>query len=163
MYRCSTVPPVYLVCSSSCSASASKGSSVKPPAAARSWCSTAPRPSRPEGCPGNACGLLGEAVGGALGRCRFEVVEVAGVFLELHQPRADMVEQLHRQRAAGRRVHALAVIGEVAHHLVQAVHADGGEVIAQRAEVALGVRVEPGIHVVLDHLALDLQALPRHV
>src|SRR3546814_6983051 len=30
MYRCSTVPPVYLHCSSSCSSRASNGSSVKP-------------------------------------------------------------------------------------------------------------------------------------
>ena len=30
MYRCSTVPPVYFDCSSSCRASASNGSSVNP-------------------------------------------------------------------------------------------------------------------------------------
>ena len=33
--------------------------------------------------------------------------------------------------------------------------------IAQGAEVTLGV--EPGIHMLLDDLALDLQALPRHL
>ncbi len=35
--------------------------------------------------------------------------------------------------------------------------------IAQGAEVTLGVGVEPGIHMLLDDLALDLQALPRHL
>ncbi len=35
--------------------------------------------------------------------------------------------------------------------------------IAQCAQITLGVGVEPGIHMVLDDLALDLQTLPRHV
>ncbi len=57
---------------------------------------------------------------------------------------------------------ALLVIGEIAQHFVQAIHADGGEVIAQGAQVALGVGVqETGIHMMLDDLALDLQALFR--
>jgi hypothetical protein len=37
--------------------------------------------------------FLGEAVGGALGRRGFQVVEVAGGFLEFDHARADVVEQ----------------------------------------------------------------------
>ncbi|MNT97360.1 hypothetical protein D3C72_2396700 [compost metagenome] len=60
-------------------------------------------------------------------------------------------------------VHALLVVAEIAQHFMQAVDADGREVIAQGAQVALGVGVQAGVHVVLDHLALDLQALHRQL
>ncbi len=55
------------------------------------------------------------------------------------------------------------VAGEVADHLVDAVHAYGGEMIAQGAEIALGVGEQAVVHQALDLLALDLQAVARHV
>jgi hypothetical protein len=55
------------------------------------------------------------------------------------------------------------VAREVADHLVDAVDADGREVVAQGAEIALGVGEEAVVHQALDFLALDLQAVARHV
>ena len=52
----------------------------------------------------------------------------------------------------------LAIAGEVADHFVDAIDAERGEVIAQRAEIALGVREQAVVHVALDNLALDFQA-----
>ena len=84
--------------------------------------------------------LLGKTIGCALGRRRFEVVQVPGLLLELdHALRA-------RGRAAGGecvtpvRGDVVAVGGEVADHLVDAIHPDGREMIAQGSEVTLGVR-----------------------
>ena len=48
--------------------------------------------------------------------------------------------------------------GEVADHLVDAVHAERREVIAESPEIALRIREKLVVHVPLDHLALDLQA-----
>ena len=53
----------------------------------------------------------------------------------------------------------VGVAREVTDHLVHAVDADGGEVVVQVAEVALGVGEEPVIHVVLNRFTLCLQAL----
>ncbi len=103
--------------------------------------------------------FLGEAVGGALGRRGLQVVQVPGLLLELDHARADVIEQALGEGVALGRGDVLGVGGEVADHLVDAVDADGGEVVAQGAQIALGVGKQPGIHVALDHLALDLQAV----
>ncbi|MCY1281674.1 hypothetical protein D9M69_601110 [compost metagenome] len=87
---------------------------------------------------------------------------MAAFLLELHQLCPHMVQQAKRQLPPRLGMHAFAVGGEIAHHLVQPVHANGGEMVAQRAEVAPGVGIETGVHVMLDHLALDLQALEGH-
>ncbi len=81
---------------------------------------------------------------------------MAGFFLKAHQLFPHMVEQIDGQTPSGLGVQAFAVLGVVAHHLVQPIHANGGEMVAQRAQVSLGVGIQPGIHVVLNHLALDL-------
>lgn len=70
-----------------------------------------------------------------------------------------MVEQPHRERMAPWRGDVLAVGGEVADHLVDAVDAERGEMIAQRAEIALAVRKQPVVHVALHDFALDLQTV----
>ena len=51
-----------------------------------------------------------------------------------------------------------ASLREVADHLVDAVYAQRGEEVAQRAQIALGIREQAVVHVALDHFALDLQA-----
>jgi hypothetical protein len=51
-----------------------------------------------------------------------------------------MVEQTHREGVAPRRGDVLAVGGEVADHLIDAVNAKRGEMIAQRAEITLAGR-----------------------
>ena len=54
---------------------------------------------------------------------------------------------------------SFAVVREVAHHLVDAVHAQRAEVVAQRAQVAFGVGNRPWSIKPLNQLALGLQAL----
>ena len=103
--------------------------------------------------------LFREPVGRAFGGCRLEVVEVARRLLELHHPRPDVVEEARRELLAPGGRDVLGTRGVVADHLVDAVHTDGREVVAQRAEVALGVGEEPRVHVTLDHLAFDLEAV----
>ena len=163
MYRCSTVPPVYFVCSSSCRVERLErivGEADR--AAASCWCSTgSPAVPACEDVGPALAVLLGEAVRGALGGRRLEVVHVAGLFLERDDARAHVVEQPHRERVARGRRDVVGVAREVADHLVDAVDADGREVVAQRAEVALGVREEPLVDQPLDHLALDLEAVAR--
>jgi hypothetical protein len=51
------------------------------------------------------------------------------------------------------------IVGEVAHHLVDAVHAQCAEVVAQGAQIPLGVGEQALVHEPLDELALGLQAL----
>ncbi len=103
--------------------------------------------------------LLGEAVGGALGRRGLQVVEVTGFLLERHHAVAHVVEQPHHQRMAARVGDVVGVGAEVARHLVEAVHAQRAEVVAQRAQIAPGVRKQALVDEALDDLALDLQAL----
>ena len=56
------------------------------------------------------------------------------------------------------------VAREVADHLVDAVHADGREVVGQPAgQVALRVREEPVLDVPVDHLALELERVAREL
>ena len=78
-------------------------------------------------------------------------------------PRAHPVEQAHGQRLARVDGDVVPVVGEVADHLVDAVHPDGGEVVAQGPEIALGIGEEPGVQVTLDDLALDLQAVAGQI
>ena len=53
--------------------------------------------------------------------------------------------------------------GEVAHHLIHAVNADGGEVVVEVAQVAARVGEESAVHVVLDGRALLFQGVGRKV
>ena len=84
---------------------------------------------------------------------------MAGFFLEAHQGGPHMVEQVQGKLAPGGGVHALAIGAEVAQHLVDAIQADGREVVTQGAQIPFGVGVQAIVHMVLDDLALDLQAL----
>ena len=62
-----------------------------------------------------------------------------------------------------RRRDVLGVVREVADHLIHAVHADRREMIAQRAEIALGIGEKPLINMALNDLALDLKACLREI
>ena len=103
--------------------------------------------------------LLGEAVGGALGRGGLEVVEVAGGLLELDHLVAHVVQEAHAHGVAARVGQVVGVVGEVADHLVHAVDAQGGEVVVQGAQVALGEGEQAGVDVVLDDGALELEGV----
>ena len=89
--------------------------------------------------------FAGEAVAGAFGGGGLQVVEVAGFFLEVDEAGTHVVEQLHGHFVAGGGGDVLFVVGEVAHHFVDAVDADGGEVVVEASEVALGVGVEAAV------------------
>ena len=103
--------------------------------------------------------LLGEAVGGALGRGGLEVVEVAGGLLELDHLVAHVVQEAHAHGVAARVGQVVGVVGEVANHLVHAVDAQGGEVVVQGAQVPLGEGEQAGVDVVLDDGALELEGV----
>ena len=102
---------------------------------------------------------LRETVGRAFGGGCLEVVHVAGGFLELDHALTDVVEDCAAHVESRGIGDVVGVAREVADHLVHAVDADGGEVVVQVAEVALGVGEEPVIHVVLNRFTLCFQAL----
>ena len=82
-----------------------------------------------------------------------------GVLLEFGHAPAYVIQQAKCHGMAFGVGDVLCIPGEVADHFVDTVDAQGGEVIAQGAQIALGVGEQPGIHVLLDHLALDLQTV----
>ena len=86
---------------------------------------------------------------------------MAGFFLKRHHLRPQPVEHPKRQRLARFGGDILGIGGEIAHHLVQPVHAERREVIAQRAKVAFRIGKQPRIDMALDHLALDFKAGAR--
>ena len=142
MYRCSTVPPVYFVCSSSCRVERLERVVGEADRQLRaSSCSTASRACPPAGCPGQRfrSSLANRYVVPSAGVAS-RLYMWPGLLLERDDPRAQVVEQAHGERVAPRRGDVVVVAGEVADHLVDAVDADRREVVAQRAEVALGVR-----------------------
>ena len=69
--------------------------------------------------------LLGEAVGGALGRGGLQVVQVAGGLLEVHHPGADVVEDPRAHVVTAGVGQVVGVVGEIADHLIHAVDAEG--------------------------------------
>ncbi|ETJ02804.1 MAG: hypothetical protein Q605_AUC00935G0002, partial [Actinomyces urogenitalis DORA_12] len=103
--------------------------------------------------------LLGEAVGRALGGGGLQVVEVTGGLLEGDHHLAHVIEDAHAHGVAARVGDVVGVSGEVADHLVHAVDADGGEVVVQRAQPALGEGEQTSVDVVLDDGALELQGV----
>ncbi|MEN9467558.1 MAG: hypothetical protein RL081_1559, partial [Pseudomonadota bacterium] len=84
---------------------------------------------------------------------------MAGLVLEFEHAGAHMVQQANGKGVAPFGADVFTVLREIADHLVDAVHPQRGEMVAQRAQVALGVREQAVVHVALDHLALDLQAV----
>ena len=88
---------------------------------------------------------------------------MAGLLLEFHHPLPHVVEDAQRELPPERRGDVLGVLREIPDALVDPVDPDRGKVVAQRAEVALRERVEPAVHIFLDDLALDFQALAGEV
>ncbi len=70
-----------------------------------------------------------------------------------------MIEQAQSERVAPVAGNGVRIVGKVAHHFVDAIDAQRGEMVAQGAQVTLGVGEQPLVHQSLDQLALDLQAL----
>ncbi len=81
-----------------------------------------------------------------------------GLLLETGEQRAAVVEQAQGERPARVGGDVLPTESKVADHLVDAVHAEGGEMVSQGAEVALGEGEQALVHEALDGLAFDLQA-----
>ena len=74
-----------------------------------------------------------------------------------------MVQQTDGKRIAEFCRDIFLVIGEIPDHFIDAVDTDGGEMVLQPAEVTLGERIQPIVHQALDDLALDFQAVLRHI
>ena len=90
--------------------------------------------------------VLGEAVRGALGRRGLEVVQVAVLLLVVGQAGAHVVEHVLRERLRRLLRHVGAQPAGVQARLVHAHEADGAEVVLERAQVALRVRVARYFH-----------------
>src|SRR3989338_994027 len=109
--------------------------------------------------------LLREAVCYSLSRRGFQIVQIAGFFLILHQPVAQKVERLGRKRLALRSSDALSV--QIEQRFVHAYEPDGRKVVLPILavpffyfpQIKLGVRIKVCVGKLLQHLALDLKAL----
>lgn len=135
------MPPVYLVCRVDCRSKASNGSSVKPTGQLRRV-----------GIIGVFFGsglndafetffvFTGETVGRTLGRGGFEIVHVAGFFLNFNHFGTDVIQEFNGKILSPLVGNVVLVVGEVADHFIDTVDANGREVIAQRTEVAFGER-----------------------
>ena len=102
--------------------------------------------------------VLGKAVGGGLCRRGLQVIQIAVLLLVVGQTLAHVVEHL---AGKGLRLFAGQICLEplgVQTHFVHADQADGGEVIAKGAQVALGVGIKAVVHQLGDDGALGLQA-----
>ena len=106
--------------------------------------------------------FLREPVSRPLSRRRFEVIHVPGFGLELDHAAPDVIQNLQRESVPPVIRDVMFIVSEIPDHFIHAVHADRGEMIAERAEVTLGVRKEPLIHVALDHLSLHFKRITGH-
>lgn len=107
----------------------------------------------------------GEAVGGAFGGCRFQIVEIVGFFLVGSDPLAHVGENFFGE--------GLTFVGrdvgfeEIADRFIGADQADRGEMVFpilmkalfNIAKVELGVGVEPFLSELLDDFPLHFEAL----
>ena len=84
---------------------------------------------------------------------------MVGFGLKLHEPFTHVIQEPHRKGVAPVGCDVVGVAGEIADHLVDAVHTDRGEVVSECAEIALRVREKPLIDVALNDLTLDFQGL----
>ena len=87
---------------------------------------------------------------------------MAGTFLKFHHALPNVIQQTQGKAVSPRRAKILLVLGKVADHLVNAVNSQRGEVITQGAQIAACVGKQPLVHMLLDHRALDFQAVTTH-
>ena len=101
--------------------------------------------------------VLGEAVRGGFRRRRFEVEEVAVLFLIVRKPLPHMVEHAFGEFLRLFVRHVLSDPARVERRFVHAHEAYRGEVVGERAEVALRVGVQPLVQKFGDDGALGVE------
>ena len=107
--------------------------------------------------------VLGKAIGGGLGRGGLQIVEVSILLLIIAQPLPHVLQHPNGKVLRLLMGEVLAEPVGVQARLIHADEADGGKVIVEAAEVALGVGVQPLLHQPLDGGALDLQTAGGYV
>ncbi len=100
-----------------------------------------------------------ESVRRTLSGCGLQVVEMPRLLLDRHQSLPDVVQQVNRELSPPLIRDVMLAVREVGDALVDAVHADRAEVIAQAPEVALCVGKQAVIYTSLHCLALEFKAL----
>ena len=101
--------------------------------------------------------VLGEAVGSGLCRGGLQIEEVTVLLLVVAQPLPHMTQHLHGEGLGVRVGQVVAQPAGVEPRLVHPHQANGGEVVAEGAQIVLGVGVEPVFHQLGDDLALGVQ------
>ena len=107
--------------------------------------------------------LAGKAVRGSFSRGCLQVVEVTGGLLVAADAFTHEVEHFLSKGNTLRLGGVHRVIGEVTQHFIHAVKTDGGEVVTQVRQVALGVGVQPAVIQGVDEYALLLQCILSQV
>src|SRR5690606_33783598 len=89
--------------------------------------------------------LFSKAVGCPFGRRGLQVIQVARAFLEFAHTHADIFENSRSESRSLVRDDGMPVAREIPYHLIHAINADGGKMVAEMRQVALRIRVKPPI------------------
>ena len=107
--------------------------------------------------------VLGEAVGGGLGRGGLQIVQVAVLLLIVAETLPHVVQHvLGKSLRLGMGQILPQPVG-VQSHLVHADQADGGEVVVEGAQIPLGVGIQAGVQQLGDNGALGFQGTGGNV
>ena len=101
--------------------------------------------------------FLGEAVGCALGRRCFKIVEIAGFFLVGDHPPAHMIEDFKAYGDAALIGDVIFIAREIAYHLVHTIYTYRRKVIAEEWKITRGIGVKSAVVHFLGKGALFLQ------
>ena len=102
--------------------------------------------------------VLCQAVGGGLGWGCLQVIEVSVLLLIVRQAPAHMVQHRNGERLGLFMGQILPQPRGVQAHLVHADKAQGGEVVLEGSEIPLCIGIQPRLHELGNHGALDFQA-----
>ena len=89
--------------------------------------------------------FLGETIGRAFRRRRFEIVEIAGFLLIGDQLPAHMIQDVEAQLNSALVGDVIGIAREIPDHFVHAVDADRGEMIAEEGQVAGRIGIEAAV------------------
>ena len=84
-------------------------------------------------------------------------------FLELHQAFTHMVKQAKCKVMTKFRCDIVGAVGEITNHLIDTIHAHGGEVVAKGAQIALCIGEESLIDMALNDFTLNFKAFFRQI
>ena len=107
--------------------------------------------------------VLGETVCGGFRRCRLQIVQVTVLLLVVAQPGPHVVQHILGKLLGFRMGKILLQPLRVQAGFVHTHQSDGGEVVIECTQVALGVGIQPAIQQLGDDRALRLQAPGRNI